>query len=273
VTEFSGRSDPARILPLLWRHGKGGRRATTGRPARLSVDAVVGAAIGLADAEGLTAASMARLATTLGVGTMTLYTYVKSRSDLLDLMVDQVLLERALPGPGQARPEGWRAQLELFGERTRAVYRSHPWLAQISRMRPPIGPGTIAESEYVLSVMAQTGLPLEQLSTAVTMITGFVTAAAHRDAEAELLRRATGESNDTWWLSRAELWEWFDETRFPTMTRVWNAGGYRRSPDQEAEEAYRYGLALLLDGIDNPRPGPDTGTTASGTSTDVDGSV
>ncbi|WP_030443246.1 TetR/AcrR family transcriptional regulator [Actinoplanes subtropicus] len=258
MTEFSGRSDPARILPLLWRHGKGGRRAATGRPARLSVDAVVSAAIRLADAEGLAAASMGRLATTLDVGTMTLYTYVKSRSDLLDLMVDQALLDRALPGPGEARPRGWRAQVELFGERTRAVYRSHPWLAQVSRMRPPIGPGTIAESEYVLSVVTQTGLPLERLSTAATVIAGFVTAAAHRDAEAELLRRATGESNDTWWLSRAELWEWFDGTRFPTMTRIWKAGGYRRSPDQEAEESYHYGLSLLLDGIEHARPGPAT---------------
>lgn len=256
MTEFSGRSDPARILPLLWRHDGGGKRATTGRPARLSVDAVVSAAIGLADAEGLAAASMGRLATALRVGTMTLYTYVKSRSDLLDLMVDQVLLERALPGPGHARPEGWRAQVELFGERTRAVYRAHPWLAQVSRMRPPIGPGTIAESEYVLSVVTQTGLPLERVSTAATVIAGFVTAAAHRDAEAELLRRATGESNDTWWLSRSELWEWFDQARFPTMTRVWNAGGYQRSPDQEAEESYRYGLSLLLDGIESRLPPP-----------------
>jgi AcrR family transcriptional regulator len=258
VTEFSGRSDPARTLPLLWRHGRAGKRATTGRPARLSVDTLVSAAITLADTDGLAAASMGRLATTLDVGTMTLYTYVKSRSDLLDLMVDQVLLERALPGPSQARPQGWRAQVELFGERTRAVYRAHPWLALVSRMRPPIGPGTITESEYVLSVVEQTGLPLERLSTAATVIAGFVTAAAHRDAEAELLRRATGESNDTWWLSRSELWEWFDEARFPTMTRIWNAGGYQRSPDQEAEESFHYGLSLLLDGIDSQFPRPDT---------------
>lgn len=250
MTQFSGASDPARILPLLWRNEAAAPAgATTGRPPRLSVDAVVAAAIGLADAEGLAAASMGRVAAALGVGTMTLYTYVKSRSELLDLMVDQTLLMRALPGPGGARPAGWRAQVELFGERTRAVYRAHPWLAQVSRMRPPIGPGTIAESEYVLSTVSQIGLPLERLSTAVTVITGFVTAAARTDAEAELLRRATGESNDGWWLSRAELWEWFDEARFPTMTRVWNAGGYRRSPDEEAEEAYRYGLSLLLDGL------------------------
>jgi AcrR family transcriptional regulator len=114
-----------------------------------------------ADAEGLAAASMGRLAGTLGVGTMTLYTYVKSRAELVDLMVDQTLRMRALPGPGEARPAGWRAQVELFGERTRSVYRAHPWLAQASRMRPPIGPGTIAESEYVLSTVRQVGLPLE----------------------------------------------------------------------------------------------------------------
>lgn len=249
MTDFSGESDPARILPLLWRDDVPAPARTTGRPPRLSVDAVVSAAIGLADVEGLAAASMGRLGTVLGVGTMTLYTYVRSRSELLDLMVDQTLRTRALPGPGDERPAGWRARVELFGERTRAVYRAHPWLAQVSRMRPPIGPGTIAESEYVLSTVVQAGLPLDRLSTAATVITAFVTAAARADAEAELLRRATGESNDGWWLSRAELWEWFDEARFPTMTRVWHAGGYRRSPDEEAEESYRYGLSLLLDGL------------------------
>ncbi len=198
---------------------------------------------------------MGRLATALGVGTMTLYTYVRSRAELVDLMVDQTLRTRALPGPGDERPAGWRAQVELFGERTRQVYRAHPWLAQVSRMRPPIGPGTVGESEYIMSTVVQIGLPADRLSTAATVITAFVTAAARGDAEAELLRRATGESNDAWRLSRAELWDWFDEARFPTMTEVWKAGGYWRSPDQEAEESYRYGLALLLDGLSAGGPG------------------
>ena len=121
MTEFSGAADPGRILPLLWRRqvaaaddkAAPGRNSTgrnsTGRPPRLSVDAVVTAAIALADAEGLEATSMARLATSLGAGTMTLYTYVPSRTELIDLMVDEVLGSRALPGPGEPRPANWRA--------------------------------------------------------------------------------------------------------------------------------------------------------------------
>ena len=257
MTEFSGAADPGRILPLLWRRqtaAGGGQTAPgrpgTGRPPRLSVDAVVTAGIALADAEGLPATSMARLATSLGAGTMTLYTYVPSRTELIDLMVDEVLGSRALPGPGEPRPDGWRAQVELYAERTRAMYVAHPWLAQVSTLRPPIGPGMLADREYVLSTVAHLGLPLAQINTAAVTITAFVLAAARMDGENVLLRRATGESNDAWWLQRGELWEkWFDVERHPTMTDLWNAGGFDRGADQQLGDAHAYGLRLLLDGV------------------------
>jgi AcrR family transcriptional regulator len=250
MSEFSGKTDPGRILPLLWRRTAAARPAT-GRPPKLTVDAVVTAAIALADAEGVAAASMGRLATQLGVGTMTLYTYVPSRAELVDLMVDEVLAGRALPGPGDARPDGWRARIELYAERTRAMYLAHPWLAEVSMVRPPIGPGMLAESEYVVSTVSDLGLPLERISTAATTIAAFVTAAARRDAESALLRRATGESNDAWWLQRTELWDrWFDVETHPAMTRLWTAGGYDRGTDQQLDDAYAYGMKLLLDGIE-----------------------
>jgi AcrR family transcriptional regulator len=255
MTEFSGKADPARILPLLWRAKATGRpatgRPTTGRPPRLTVDAVVAAGIELADAEGLAAASLGRLATRLGVATMTLYTYVPSRAELVDLMVDEVLLARALPGPGEPRPDGWRAQVELYADRTRAMFRDHPWLAQVSTMRPPIGPGMLAEREYVLSTVADLGLPLARVNTAAVTIAAFVVSAARADAESALLRRATGESNDAWWLRRTELWDkWFEVERHPVMTSLWNAGGFDRGTDQQLADAYAYGLKLLLDGIE-----------------------
>jgi AcrR family transcriptional regulator len=255
MTEFSGAADPGRILPLLWRRQTADDKAapgrtSTGRPPRLSVDTVLVAAIALADAEGLEATSMARLATSLGAGTMTLYTYVPSRTELIDLMVDEVLGSRALPGPGEPRPENWRAQVELYAERTRAMYVEHPWLAQVSTLRPPIGPGMLAEREYVLSTVAHLGLPLAQVNTAAVTITAFVLATARMDGENVLLRRATGESNDAWWLQRNELWEkWFDVERHPTMTSVWTAGGFERGADQQLGDAHAYGLRLLLDGV------------------------
>jgi len=251
VTEFSGATDPDRILPLLWRR-QHPRKAVTGRPPRLSVDAVVAAGIAIADTEGLEAASMARVAARLEVATMTLYTYVPSRAELVELMVDEVLVGRALPGPGQERPETWQEQILLYADSTLAMYRAHSWLSQVSRVRPPLGPGMLRESEYVLSTVAGLGLPLADVNTAASAVTMFVTAAARQEGENALLRRASGQSNDAWWGRRGQLWEdWFDVEQHPAMTGHWNAGGFDRGPDQQAADAYAYGLRLLLDGIEN----------------------
>ena len=248
MTEYSGATDPDRILPLLWRH-KNARKATTGRPPRLSVDQVVAAGITVADEEGLAAASMARVAARLGVATMTLYTYVPSRAELAELMVDDVLGSRRLPGPGEARPAHWRDQIQLYADRTIAMYRDHPWLCQVSRVRPPLGPGTLRESEYVLSTLG--GLPVSSRNTAAVTITMFVTAAARQEGENAQLRRASGQSNDTWWNQRGQLWEdWFDVEQHPAMTGLWNAGGFTKGPDEQAADAFAYGLRLLLDGIE-----------------------
>jgi AcrR family transcriptional regulator len=250
MTEFSGRAVPERILPLLWRHHHPAGPAK-GRPPRLSVDTVVGAAIDRADADGLDAASMGRLGKDLGVGTMTIYTYVPSRDELVDLMVDEVLTRRALPGPGEPRPAGWRDQVHLYADRTRAMYAAHPWLAQVSQVRPPIGPGMLAEREYVLSVVAGLGLPLGRVNTAAVTIQAFVTTAARALAEIDLVRRDTGETNDAWWMRRQDLWEtWFDVDRHPAMTALWNAGGFDRGADDQVLDAYAYGLGLILDGLE-----------------------
>jgi AcrR family transcriptional regulator len=248
MTEFSGATDPDRILPLLWRHGTA-RRAATGRPPRLSVDQVVAAGIAIADQDGLAAASMARVAARLEVATMTLYTYVPSRAELVELMVDEVLAARRLPGPDEERPAHWRDQIQLYADRTVAMYRDHPWLCQVSRVRPPLGPGMLRESEYVLSTLG--GLPVPSRNTAAVTITMFVTAAARQEGENAQLRRASGQSNDTWWSQRGQLWEdWFDVEQHPAMTELWNAGGFDRGPDQQAADAFAYGLRLLLDGIE-----------------------
>jgi AcrR family transcriptional regulator len=247
MTEFSGTTDPDRILPLLWRR-RSARRAATGRPPRLNVDQVVAAGVAIADAEGLEAASMAKVAARLGVATMTLYTYVPSRAELVELMVDEVLGSRRLPGPGEDRPEKWQDQIHLYADRTIAMYREHPWLCQVSRVRPPLGPGMLRESEYVLSTLG--GLPVASRNTAAVTITMFVTAAARQEGENAQLRRASGQSNDAWWNGRGRLWEdWFDVEQHPAMTELWNAGGFDRGPDQQAADAFAYGLRLLLDGI------------------------
>ncbi len=252
MTEYSGRTEPERILPLLWRRrGTSPARPGAGRPPKLTVDDVVAAAITVADADGLAAMSMARIATALGVGTWTLYTFAPSRAALIDLMVDDVLAGRRLPGPGEERPAHWRAQVELYAERTHAMYRAHPWLCQVATARPPIGPGMLAEREYVLSTVSGLGLPLDVVNVAAVTITAFVQATARFEGESAQLRRSSGLSNDEWWLRRDRLWEeYFDVDRHPAMTRLWEAGGFATGPDGQLAQAHAYGLRLLLDGIE-----------------------
>ncbi|GGQ38085.1 TetR/AcrR family transcriptional regulator [Couchioplanes azureus] len=242
-------TDPDRVLPLLWRHRNPAAPARTGRPPRLTVDEVVTAAVALADAEGLEATSMARVAARLGVGTMTLYTYVPSRAELVELMVDAVLGARELPGPGDPRPPDWRDRIRLYADRTRAMYRAHPWLSRVPTVRPPLGPGVFREREYVLSAVEDAGLPLARVNEAAVAIGMFVTAAARQEGENVLLHRATGQTNDAWWRERDRFWEnWFDVEQHPAMTRVWHAGGFGGAGEQ-AEAAFAYGLRLMLDGI------------------------
>ena len=86
--------DPGRSIALLWGVAESGRR---GPKPRHSVEDVVQAAIGLADAEGLGALSMRRVAETLQLSPMSLYTYVPSKAELMDLMLDRVAGEISAP--------------------------------------------------------------------------------------------------------------------------------------------------------------------------------
>ncbi|MBU2662083.1 TetR/AcrR family transcriptional regulator C-terminal domain-containing protein [Actinoplanes bogorensis] len=247
MEEFSPR-----ILPLLWRRSIPARKPV-GRPPRLTVDVVVTTAIRIADAEGLEAASMARVAAELSVATMSLYTYAPSRPELVDLMVDEVLWTRALTCDG-----GFRERVAFYADQTFAMYRAHPWLAELSRVRPPVGPGMLAETEFLLAAVATLGRPVDQLSVAATTISSWVTAAARHEAEGVLLRRTTGLSTDEWWQQRGEMWEsWFDVESHPTMTSIWNAGAFDRGSDEQAQDAYAYGLGLLLKGIESSVEGDD----------------
>ncbi|WP_344221367.1 TetR/AcrR family transcriptional regulator [Kribbella sancticallisti] len=249
----SGGGAAGRTLALLWRKQR--PVAPVGKPAlgrrpTLDLDKVVDAGIALADAKGLAAASMNGVAKELGVGTMTLYTYVPSKDELLDLMVDQVLGERDLPGPGDPRPADWRDQIYLYSDQTRAMFSRHPWLAGISTIRPPVGPGMLAAREYLLSACAVLGLPARQTNTAALAITTYIDSAAGLEAESEQLEKSTRQSHDAWWHERNDLWEtYFDVERHPTMTAIWHAEGYGDGTREAADESYRFGLDRLLDGI------------------------
>ncbi|MFD5247042.1 TetR/AcrR family transcriptional regulator [Amycolatopsis sp. NPDC058340] len=243
--------DFERSLELLWRDRGEARQPSRGRRPKLTLDQVIATAVALADSAGEATVSMSQIAKELDVGTMTLYTYVPGKTELLDLMVDSVLAERNLPGPGDPRPDGWREQVRLYAERTLAVFRAHPWLRSTSMVRPVLGPGLMAGQEYVIAAVSDIGLEPRKAAAAANSIEIYVQANATLFAETAQVEQETGQSTDAWWGQRSVFWEkYFDVTRHPAMTRIWESGGYDADTCEAADETFAFGLERLLDGIE-----------------------
>jgi AcrR family transcriptional regulator len=245
TTEFTGSGDPARSLALLWRTGE---RPTRGRKAELSVDRIVQAAIEVADADGLAALSMRRVAERLGVGTMSLYTHVPGKAELLDVMLDTVLGETARP---EEVPGGWRARLEQIARENWALFHRHPWMLQIATARPPLGPNVTAKYDYELRAIDGIGLADVEMDSVLSLVLGHAAGAARSAIEAAQVARLSGESDRQWWEARAPLLDRiFDARRFPTAARVGQAAGEAYGAASDPEHAFEFGLQRVLDGIE-----------------------
>jgi AcrR family transcriptional regulator len=139
VEEPSTRTE----LPIWARPAKE-RRASLSRPA------VVDAALRIADAEGLAAVSIRRVATDLGARAMTLYSHIDSKDDLLDLMREQVAGETIIDGE---LPADWREATILIARRERQTALRHPWLIQLIGHPGHIGPNALRHLEQSLRAL------------------------------------------------------------------------------------------------------------------------
>ena len=232
-------SDPIRGLVLLWGRGE---RPSRGPKPGLDLGRIVRAGVTVADAEGLEALSMRKVAEQLGVGTMSLYRYVPSKQELLDLMFDTMLGERT-PQPEDG---GWRAQLEHFARDGLAVYQRHPWMLDVPTRRPPLGPNVLGAFDAMLQALRPTGLTSAQMVSAATALGAYAAGAARTVVEAAESERRTGVSDEAWWEERSSFWEdFFDPERFPALVYVWEHGGYEQPLDD-----FEFGLELVLDGIE-----------------------
>jgi AcrR family transcriptional regulator len=116
-------------------------RAPRSAETELSRERVIRAATEIADAEGLDALSMRGVAAKLGVATMSTYRHVAGKDDLVVLMADAAFGELDYPGPP---PAGWRPLLERATRTLWALFRRHPWLAQITPLTRPLPLGNHA---------------------------------------------------------------------------------------------------------------------------------
>jgi AcrR family transcriptional regulator len=259
VVVFAAQGDPRRSMELLWRAHHDADRTAPARPGPrqgLTVDAIVEAAIALADAEGVGAVSMRAVGERVGRSGMALYTYVPGKSELLDLMYDQTHAE--LPADYDLT-DGWRSAIVRWAEDLWSCYLRHPWVLQVSPARPVLGPHEYVLLESAARILYPTGLAASSMRRIIGSLINFVRGAAQTIAETRLAPHATGSSDDEWWLARSamltEVAPDFAE-RFPTVTRMERDGAFRLDDEtvpyleQEAHEMFRAGLELLLDGIE-----------------------
>ncbi|WP_046777543.1 TetR/AcrR family transcriptional regulator [Streptomyces yangpuensis] len=151
-------TDPGENPTSVWLVARPARRRTEA-PSGLDRERITAATTRLLDAYGLTRFSMRRLAARLGVTAMSLYWYVDTKHDLLELALDRVLGEQPLPaGPYGSGGAGWQEGLRDLARGYRRVLAAHPWVAPLTAAYPNIGPHARAFDAALQRLMDATGL-------------------------------------------------------------------------------------------------------------------
>jgi AcrR family transcriptional regulator len=161
---------------LIWLRPQPGER-----PGRLTREKISAAALSIADAEGFEVVSMRRIAARLGVSTMSLYYYVRTKADLVALMDDALMGEILVP-EGQL-PRGWREATSAIARRTRDVFARHPW-AMLSMQGAPPGPNAMRHFEQSLEAVEEAPMSLEGKLAVLQLVDDFVFGHSLRTAEA-----------------------------------------------------------------------------------------
>jgi AcrR family transcriptional regulator len=229
-------------IELAW-----GLRADPSRgPKRgLSLDQVVAAGIAAAQADGLSALSMARIATELGVATMTLYRYVASKDELLELMVDAAL---GRPPRVQANDD-WRAGLTRWAKGVRAAYSRNPWALHVPITGPPLGPNNVRWLEAALRTLTGAPLAEEDKVSIVLLLSGFVRneVTLTSDVAAAVAIAATGGAVPASY--GTALRTLTDAAHFPAVHTVIASGAFDDDVGGALSQEFDFGLSCILDGV------------------------
>jgi len=230
-------------------------RQTPPKPERLTLEAILRTAIALADTEGLDAVSVRRIAAALHARPMSLYTFVSSKDDLVELMVDEVMGELLL----DHIPDDWQEALRAIARHTRAVGASHPWLITAISQRPPIGPNALRHMDQSLAAIASLG-PDTARATSLLLAVDMLTIGYAALALAELQMRHRQGLTDSEWRASTESYfaRLVGSESHPHLASLGSPAVLRRGDDDEAfEDALSWllnGFAATLDSARRPDP-------------------
>jgi AcrR family transcriptional regulator len=229
---------PREPRPPIWaREEPRGR----GQTAALSRDQIADTALAIADAEGIDAVSIRRIARELRSGAMSLYHYFDSRDELLELMADKIAAEMVVP----ELPEDWREALQAIAERSRRAFTRHPWLHTALHERMRVTPNLmrhIEQSAQAVQPLGEAGHDPALLANLVAAVDDYTVGYAIREGNAvSAEQRAQGIAEA---FREPHIQYLLDSGEFPLLSRFAAEGG-----DLPEAQRFEQGLEWLLDGF------------------------
>jgi AcrR family transcriptional regulator len=213
--------------------------------APLTKERILRAAIELADRGGIESLTMRKLADELGVGAMSLYHYVPNKEQLVDGMVEIVFGEIEVPSTGG----DWKAALRRRAASTRAALKRHRWANGQMEGRATTGPANARLHDAVLGVLREAGFSIEMTVQAYSVQDAYIYGFALQ--EKTLPFESAEES-----AAVAEGQSWEIEAladQFPYLAEV--VAGHVAKVGYDFDEAFEYGLDLILEGLERRRGG------------------
>jgi AcrR family transcriptional regulator len=236
-------------LDLLWGRRGGGTR---GPKPGLSVDAIVETAVAVADAEGLDAVSMARVANELGFTTMSLYRHVTSKDELLQLMWNASAHgseQLALEG------DGWRARIRNWALVQREMLDRHPWITQMPMAAPPMAPNSLTFVEKGLEALDDSGLVDADKLRVIGLISSYTLSEARMAHDAARAAQHAPALTDAGtptpsWTFESLLRELIDQPTYPRLHQIaWSDEIGDNPTGFDEQKEYAFGLDRILDGV------------------------
>jgi AcrR family transcriptional regulator len=209
----------------------------------------VRAAVAIADADNLDAVTFRAVASRLGTGVMSLYSYVPDKQTLVYDMVEQVSGEIALPEPSG----DWRADMHLLARDQLALLHRHPWLIDAVSYPQPLGPAILAVLEFALGALEPTGLEPGARLVTFSLINGFIINFARAELSGREAAKAAEADPRRAVEQAARLQELLATGRYPRFAALIMTGG---PPATELTVQFDPLLDRILDGLVQTAEGP-----------------
>ncbi len=198
---------------------------------RLSREVIVDAYLRLVEAEENDSVSLRRLGSELGVDPTAVYRHFRDKDEILVAAADRLLAEVT---EGLELSGGWRDQLRDLLLAVRRVYLVHPRALLALQLSPPKLENGFGNVERCIALLREAGLAEDEVPVAYEALETYTIGATVFDA------RATPESLASW----RRFYGTLPADRYPNLTAT------AMSLYLDIDEAFRYGLDLMLDAIE-----------------------